>query len=135
MPDFLSRYLMLERTDFQQQTSAVNLIDDTLITEVMRRVCYNQIIYDDLRLEMNEYAGLTFGVRNDDDVTTVRTFVKDMFDQGAILIVDNDSEFFHAKCHRILSKCLLCFPQGRWWVWSRHFSVSRRMSAMLSSAL
>ena len=100
MPDFLSRYLMLERTDFQQQTSAVNLIDDTLITEVMRIVCYNQIIYDDLRLEMNEYAGLTLGVRDDADVTTIPTFVKDNVDQGAILIVDNDSEFFHAKCHR-----------------------------------
>ena len=135
MPDFLSRYFMFERTDFQQQISAVNLIDDTLITEVMRIVCYNQIIYDDLRLEMNEYAGLTLRVRNDDDVTTIPTFVKDMFDQGAILIVDNDSEFFHAKCHRILSKCLSSFPQGRWWVWSRHFSVSWRMSAMLSSVL
>ena len=100
MPDFLSRYFMLERTDFQQQTSAVNLIDDTLITAVMRIICYNQIIYDDLRLEMNEYAGLTLGVRDDEDVTTVRTFVKDLFDQGAILIVDDDSEFFHAKCHR-----------------------------------
>ena len=37
-PDFLSRYLMLEKTDFEQQTKSVNAIDDVLITELMRIV-------------------------------------------------------------------------------------------------
>ena len=91
-PDFLSQYFMRERSDFQQQTYFVNLIDDILITELMRTVCYNQIIYDDLRLEMDEYAGLTLGVRNNSQ-TTVVTFVKDMFDEASIRIVDDDSEF------------------------------------------
>ena len=87
---------MAAKSDFQQQTAAVNLIDDddNLISELMRIVCYNQIIYDDLRLEANEYAGLTLGVK--DNADTVLTFVKDLFDQASICIVDDDSEF-HAK--------------------------------------
>ena len=84
---------MAERSDFQQQTVVVNLIDDILISEPMRIVCYNQTIYDDLRLEANEYAGLTLGVEDNAD-TTVLTFVKELFDQASILIVDNDSEFY-----------------------------------------
>ena len=83
---------MAERSDFQQQTAAINIIDDILIREEMRIVCYNQTIYDDLRLEANEYAGLTLGVE-DYPQTTVLTLVKELFDQASILIVDNDSEF------------------------------------------
>ena len=85
---------MAERSDFQQRTRIINFIDDIVISELMRRVCYNQTIYDDLRLEANEYAGLTLGV--DNMQTTVLTFVKNFFDQASILIVDDDSEF-HAK--------------------------------------
>ena len=87
-PDFLSRYLMLERTDFAQQTRPVNAIDDVFITELMRIVCYNQPIYEDLRLELDEYAGLSLGVTE----TEVRTEVRPMYDEASILIVDNDSE-------------------------------------------
>ena len=90
-PDFLSRYLMLERTDFAQQTEFVNAIDDALITSYfMRIVCYNQTIYEDLRLELDEYVGLTLGVR--ERGTTVHTVVRPMYDEASILIVDNDSE-------------------------------------------
>ena len=89
-PDFLSRYLMLERTDFAQQTRPVNAIDDVLITELIRIVCYNQPIYEDLRLELDEYVGLTLGVRKRG--TTVHTVVRPMYDEASILIVDNDSE-------------------------------------------
>ena len=83
---------MAEKSDFQQQTVAVNLIDDILISEPMRIVCYNQTIYDDLRLEANEYAGLTLGV--EDNPQTTVTLVKEFFDQASILIVDNDSKFY-----------------------------------------
>ena len=89
-PDFLSRYLMFERTDFAQQTEFVNAIDDVTITELMRIVCYNHPIYEDLRLELDEYAGLTLGVR--ETRTTVLTVVRPMYDEASILIVDNDSE-------------------------------------------
>ena len=91
-PDLLSRYLMLERTDFAQQTGPVNAIDDVFITELMRIVCYNQPIYEDLRLEQDEYVGLTLGVN--EMGTTVLTLVRPMYDEASILIVDNDSE-----CH------------------------------------
>ena len=89
-PDFLSRYLMEEKTDFAQQTGPVNAIDNVFITELRRIVCYNQIIYEDLRLELDEYAGLTLGVN--EMGTTVRTVVRPMYDEASILIVDNDSE-------------------------------------------
>ena len=89
-PDFLSRYLMLERTDFAQQTQFVNTIDDVFITQLMRIVCYNQLIYEDLHLELDEYMGLTLGVSIVG--TTVLTLVRPMYDEASILIVDNDSE-------------------------------------------
>ena len=83
---------MIEGSDYAQQTSAVNVIDDTLITELMRIVCYSQPIYDDLRLELDEFVGLSLGVK-DNELTTVLTTVQPMYDQTSILIVDNDSEF------------------------------------------
>ena len=95
-PYFLSIYPMADRTDFAQQTPPVNVIDDTFITQEMRLICYNQLIYEDMRLEPNEYAGLTLGViDNSNYLTTVLTEVKPMYDQASILIVDNDSEFIN----------------------------------------
>ena len=44
-----------------------------------------------MRLELDEYAGLTLGVNN--AMTTVLTIVEPMYDQVSILIQDNDSEF------------------------------------------
>ena len=88
-PDFLSRYLMLETTDFAQQTGLVNAIDDVFIT-YLRIVCYNQPIYEDVRLELDEYAGLTLGVRETGNI--FHTVVRPMYDEASILIVDNDSE-------------------------------------------
>ena len=90
-PNFLSQYLMIPGSDYAQQTIAVNAIDDFLIHEFRRIICYNQTIYDDFRLEMNEYAGLTLGVKENQQ-TTILTFVKEVYDQSSILILDNDSE-------------------------------------------
>ena len=60
----------------------------------MRLICYNQSIYDDNCLELDEFAGLTLGVIDNNNVlTTVLTEVQPMYDQASILIVDNDSEF------------------------------------------
>ena len=132
IPDILGRYPMAERSDFQQQTAAVNLIDDIFISELMRIVCYNQTIYDDLRLEATEYAGLTLGVEDNPQTTTL-TFINELFDQASIFIVDDDSEF-NAKYHR--SECCVTTGfvlQGLWLAWSRHFSVYQKMLVMLSS--
>ena len=86
---------MVDGTDFAQQTRAVNVIDGIIITEERRIICYNQPIYDDPCLEPDEYAGLTLGVidEDDEDLTTLLTVVEPLYNQVAILIVDNDSEF------------------------------------------
>ena len=98
-PDFLSRYLMSEASDYAQQTSAVNAIDDILISELRRVICYNQSIYDDLIVELDEYSGLTLGVR-DKLFTPV---IKLRYDQAAILILDNDRKKpLNFEKHRIL---------------------------------
>ena len=84
---------MEDGTDYAQQTLTTNVIDDTFITQEMRLICYNQPIYDDNCLELDEYAGLTLGVIDNNNIlTTVLTEVKSMYDQALILIVDNDSE-------------------------------------------
>ena len=82
---------MIEGTDYQQQTSTVNAIDDVILWEERRVVCYNQTIYEDLRLEQDEFLGLSLGVLNN-SLTTVPTVAKPMFDKISILILDNDSE-------------------------------------------
>ena len=79
---------MAPGTDYAEQTVGVNAIDDATITELMRIVCYNQSIYEDMRLEGDEWLGLTLAVDRANVFTTVRL----MYDQAAILIQDNDSK-------------------------------------------
>ena len=86
VPDFLGRYSMVDGTDYAEQTSDVI----ELLTPVMRIVCYNQSIYDDTRLEVSEYAGLTLGVSE----ATVLTVVQPMYDYIAICIQDNDGKLY-----------------------------------------
>ena len=90
-PDFLSRYSIIEGSDYQQQTAAVNLIDDMLISELNRIICYNQTIYDDTLVEPNEYLGLSLGVEYNPSTTSL-TLVKPMYDKASILILDNDGK-------------------------------------------
>ena len=80
-------------TDFAQQTVGgmgwdVNAINGETITELTRIVCYDQPIYEDMRLEGDEWLGLTLDV----DRASVPTTVRPMYDQAAILIQDNDSK-------------------------------------------
>ena len=89
MPNFLGLYSMAPGTDYAQQTLAVNTIDDETITELMRIVCYDQPIYEDLCVEGDEWLGLTLGI---DRASSVLTNVRPMYDQAAILIQDNDSK-------------------------------------------
>ena len=82
--------MRIEGTDYEQQTPSVNAID-ALLREETRIVCYNQTIYEDQRLERNEYLGLELRVLNN-SLTTALTVAKPTFDQSSILILDNDSE-------------------------------------------
>ena len=102
-PYLLSLYAMAEESDFAQQTVSVNAIDDFLITEERRIICYSQPIYEDFRLEPDEYVGLTLRVAENEQ-TTVFTTVKSMYDQASILIVDNDSEYFGRYLHCVLQQ-------------------------------
>ena len=68
----------------------INRIMNTAITETSRLICYDQITYDDIRLEVAEYAGLALAVRVEE--TSVQTKVEPMYDNVAIRILDNDSE-------------------------------------------
>ena len=82
---------MIEGSDYPQQTSAVNLIDDMLINQENRIICYNQTIYDDTFVEPNEYLGLSLGVIGGRFIT-ILTLIKPMYDEASILIRDNDGK-------------------------------------------
>ena len=85
---------MAEGTDFAQQTRAVNVMDDIEINEERRIICYNQLIYNDDILELDEYAGLTLGVVEKENDYHIPTEAKSIYNQASILILDNDSECF-----------------------------------------
>lgn len=88
-PDFNGRYPRMKGADFAKQTFGANLLDDHLITEETRIVCFNLPIYDDVILEVSEYAGLSLGVRQ----ATILTEVQGQYDHIAIQIQDDDSGF------------------------------------------
>ena len=102
---FTRMYPMLPMTDYEEQTIAINLIMGTKITALRRRICYNQSIYDDVRLEVSEYAGL--GLVADDTLSTVITTVEPMYNESAILIIDDDS-----KSHIDIITTTLCIFGG-----------------------
>ena len=72
-------------TDYAQQTLFSNL----LLNETMRVVCYSQPIYDDLRLEGDEYTALTLAVFKN----TSFTIVEPNYDEAVIIILDDDGWF------------------------------------------
>ena len=83
-------YPRLPMTDYEEQTIGINLITDTVINATRRIICYNQTIYNDMRLEVPEYTGL--GLVPDNVLSTVLTEVEPMYDNSAILIIDDDSK-------------------------------------------
>ena len=121
---------MVDGTDYAQQTVGINVIDDLVINATRRIICYNQPIYEDLRLEPNEYAGLTLGVI-DNVHTTITTNVKLMYDQASILIFDNDSEFIYVHlswiCEFYLTGATVRLEQT-------HFIVGRDVSEIVVCA-
>ena len=77
--------------DYDKQEFFFNQIRKERITELRRRICYNQTIYDDLLIEETEYAGLTLEVQDFVSLggpTTVNTVVG--IEHAAIKIIDND---------------------------------------------
>ena len=64
--------------------------NDLTINSTRRLICYNQIIYDDMRLEVPEYFGLELFVER--YRTTFSTKIRPMYDQVVIEIQDDDSD-------------------------------------------
>ena len=49
---------MISGSDYEEETRFASTIRSTFIEEERRQICYNQVIYDDKRLELTETAGL-----------------------------------------------------------------------------
>ena len=79
---------MATMTDYEEQIQFINRIRNAVINATSRIICYNQTIYDDIRLEMSEYAGLTLAVRD----ASVLTEVQPMYDRATIMILDDDGK-------------------------------------------
>ena len=75
--------------DYPQQLLGFNDLRDIQIrenayNEIRRRICYNQTIYNDVRLEADEWTGLTLQI----GASTARTVTG--IDHTAIRIIDDD---------------------------------------------
>ena len=94
MPDpfnFLTQsYGMIPFSDYEQQQLLSNRIRNIGINATRRTICYDQPIYDDMCVEGAEYFGMTLTVQM--SLTTVLTEIRPMYDQVAILILDDDGE-------------------------------------------
>ena len=92
MYSFLTQsYEMNPLSDYQQHTFGFNPITNMGINATRRKICYDQPIIDDMRLEVSEYFGLTLVIQGM-PFTTVLTEIRPMYDQVAIKILDDDSK-------------------------------------------
>ena len=87
---FNGNHPMAPRTDYEEETSRFSTIRDTDITEFKRMICYEQVVYDDLRLEKEEYVGLA--LVPDDLDTVVET--EPLYNESVVIIIDDDSKCF-----------------------------------------
>ena len=89
--NFLAQsYEMIPFSDYEQQQLLSNRIRSIGINATRRIICYDQPIYNDMRLEVSEYFGMTLTVQM--ARTTLLTEIRPMYDQVAILILDDDGE-------------------------------------------
>ena len=70
--------------DYPHQLLGFNDLRGIQILETRRRICYNQTVYDDVRLENDEWIGLTLQI----GASTARTVTG--IDHTAIRIIDDD---------------------------------------------
>ena len=80
---------MSQLTDYEEQTESQNHIRNMVISAMRRMICYNQTVYDDVRLEKSEYAGLQLSVR---DSTVGLVDVQKQYGNAVVLILDDDSQ-------------------------------------------
>ena len=105
-----NRHNMIPRSDYEEETQSTSTIKSTFIEKVRRQICYNQIIYDDERLELNETAGLGLVPDNSDVIVKVEPFYGD----SIFFIVDDDGKqqcmalqvkYTYAHIHTQLDVC------------------------------
>ena len=77
---------MIPRSDYEEETRFSSTIRSTFIEEERRQICYNQVVYDDERLELTETAGL--GLVPDDLDTDV--YVEPFYGDSVFFIIDDD---------------------------------------------
>ena len=70
--------------DYPQQLLGFNDLRAIPILETRRRICYNQTIYDDVRLEADEWTGLTM------TIGVNRARILTGINHTAIRIIDDD---------------------------------------------
>lgn len=87
-PDIDGTYGQIPSSDYEQQILRFNRIRDMYINATRRVICYDQPIYNDARVELSEYLGLTLAIR---DYTSL-TEVDPLYDQVAIEILDDDGK-------------------------------------------
>ena len=87
--------------DYAPPVRSFNPIMDLVITVTTRLICYNQTIYDDSRVEENEFFSLTLIVQ---DGSAIMTQVDPQLSSTVVKIVDDDGKlqllllFFYYSC-------------------------------------
>ena len=79
---------MIIRSDYEEETRFASTIRSTFIEEERRQICYNQVVYDDVRLELTETTGL--GLVPDDLDTQVEA--EPLYSDSVVFIIDDDSK-------------------------------------------
>ena len=87
---------MIPGSDYEEETRFASTIRSTFIEEERRQICYDQVVYDDERLELTETAGL--GLVPDDLDTQVE--VEPSYGDSIFFIIDDDGmlEIMNVQC-------------------------------------
>ena len=80
--------------DYPPPVQYFNPIKNMVITGTTRAICYNQTIYDDIRVEDNEFFSLTLIVQ---DGSAMKTSVHSQLSNTFVWILDNDGTLFTVR--------------------------------------
>ena len=78
---------MVPLADYRPPVEGFNPIRNMAIDGTTRKICYNQIIYDDFCWESNELFSLTLVVQDGSAMTTI---VNKRFSTAVVTIVNDD---------------------------------------------
>ena len=77
---------MIPGSDYEEETRFFSTIRSTFIEEEKRQICYNQVVYDDERLELTETVGLALVP---DDLDT-QVEIEHFYGDSVFFIIDDD---------------------------------------------